>query len=50
MVLEECSLKDLVNHLNGSIVLDIAIVASGREAIEVGTVGHVRGIPEVVIT
>ena len=39
----------LVNHLDSSVVLDIAVVAACRETIEVSSIGQIGGIPEIVI-
>ena len=36
-------------HFDGAVVLNVAIVATGGEAIEVGAVGNIGGIPEFIV-
>ena len=39
----------LMDYFDSPVVLDIAVVSTCREAIEIGAVGHVGRIPEVVV-
>ena len=41
--------RRLVQHFDSAVMFDIAIVALGGEAVEIGAVGHVGRIPEVAV-
>ena len=37
------------DNLDGSVMLDIAVIAFSREAVEISTLRHILGIPEVLV-